>query len=72
MSTSGIVDVGKYSIGRITNLSRGSNPISIGVTGLTVGLSTALGISTFPTIKRVGGQKTFEQTGAIIPEIRPT
>ena len=72
LSTSGIVDVGKYSIGRITNLSRGSNPISIGVTGLTVGLSTALGISTFPTIKRVGGQKTFEQTGAIIPEIRPT
>ena len=60
--------VGKYSVGSITNVIRGSNPISIGVTGSTVGLTTALGISTFPTLKRVAGDKTFEQTGAIIPE----
>ena len=60
--------VGKYSVGSITNLVRGSNPISIGVTGLTVGLTTAVGISTFPILKRTGGDKTFEQTGALIPE----
>ena len=60
--------VGKYSVGSITNLVRGSSPISIGVTGLTVGLTTAIGISTFPILKRTGGDKTFEQTGALIPE----
>ena len=60
--------VGKYSVGSITNLVRGSNPISIGVTGFTVGLTTAVGISTFPILKRTGGDKTFEQTGALIPE----
>ena len=60
--------VGKYSVGSITNLVRGSNPISIGVTGSTIGLTTALGISTFPILKRTGGQNTFEQSGAIIPE----
>ena len=61
--------VGKYSVGSITNLVRGSNPISIGVTGLTVGLTTAVGISTFPILKRSGGSITFEQSGAIIPEL---
>ena len=64
--------VGKYSVGVVKSLTRGSNPISIGVTGLTVGLVTATGISTFPTLKRTGGDDTFEQSGAIIPEIRPT
>ena len=57
--------VGKYSVGKVFDFVRGSNPISIGVTGLTV---TSTGISTFPTIKRTGGQNTFEQTGAILPE----
>ena len=60
--------VGKYSVGVVKSLTRGSNPISIGVTGLTVGLVTATGISTFPTLKRNGGEDTFEQTGSIIPE----
>jgi len=64
--------VGKYSVGIVKSLTRGSNPISIGVTGLTVGLVTATGISTFPILKRSGGSGTFEQSGAIIPEIRPT
>ena len=53
-------------MGSITNLARSSNPISVGVTGLTVGSTTGLG--TFPILKRTGGAKTFEQTGAIEPE----
>ena len=58
--------VGKFSLGRIANVTRGSNPISIVITGLTVGSTT--GLSTFPTLKRTGGPKTFEQSGAIQPE----
>ena len=57
--------VGKYSVAKLSGFIRGSNPISIGVTGNTVGLSTGLGISTFPTIRRTGGQETFDQTGSI-------
>ena len=64
--------VGKYSVGVVKSLTRSSSPISIGVTGLSVGLVTSTGISTFPTLKRIGGADTFEQSGAIIPEIRPT
>ena len=60
--------VGKYSVAEISGFTRGSNPISIGVTGNTVGLSTGLGISTFPTIRRTGGEETFDQTGAIQAE----
>ena len=60
--------VGKYSLGKISNFTRASNPISIGVTGNTVGSSTELGISTFPTIRRTGGDITFDQTGSIQPE----
>ena len=33
------------------NISR-PDPVAIGVTGYTVGLSTGVGISTFPTIER--------------------
>ena len=68
LTSTGSVDqpVGKFSVGRIANVQRGSNPISIGITGRTVGSIT--GLSTFPTLKRTGGAKTFEQTGAIIPE----
>ena len=62
--------IGKYSLGKISGFNRSSNPISIGVTGLTVGLITSTGITTFPTLKRTGGEKTFEQSGAIIPEVR--
>jgi len=43
--------VGKYSWGRLSNISggltRSSNPISIGVTG-----NTVAGLSTYPTIQR--------------------
>ena len=71
MISSGSI-VGKYSVGKISGFSRGSNAISIGVTGFTVGLVQSIGISTYPTLRRTGGPKTFEQTGSIIPEIRPT
>ncbi len=60
--------VGKYSVGKISGFVRGSNPISIGVTGNTVGVTTGVGISTFPTIKRIGGAETFDQTGSLQPE----
>ena len=46
---------GRFSWGRLTNLSgtfNRANPISIGVTGHTVGLTTGLGIGTFPTLQR--------------------
>ena len=62
-------DVGKYSIGRISGFSRGSNPVSIGVTGFTIGLIESVGITTYPTLRRTGGPKSFENTGSIIPEI---
>ena len=58
--------VGKFSVSRVMTLTRASNPISIGITGRTVGSTT--GLSTFPTLKRTGGSLTFEQSGAIIPE----
>ena len=63
---SAAIPVGKYSLGKISGFVRGSNPISIGVTGNTVGITTGVGISTFPTIKRTGGDKTFDQTGSIL------
>ena len=54
-------NLGKFSFGKLTNVTRGSNPISIGVTGLTVDV----GLSTFPTIQRVGGDYTLRNTGAL-------
>ena len=49
------VDRGNFSWGRLFtntgNISR-PDPVAIGVTGNTVGLSTGVGISTFPTIER--------------------
>ena len=65
---SAISPVGKYSVGKISGFTRGSNPISIGVTGNTVGVTTGVRISTFPTIKRIGGDETFDQTGSLQPE----
>ena len=48
-------DRGNFSWGRLFtntgNMSR-PDPVAIGVTGYTVGLSTGVGISTFPTIER--------------------
>ena len=59
-------DRGNFSWGRLytqgANMSR-PNPIAIGVTGNTVGISTGVGISTFPTIeRRVYG---IRDTGAV-------
>ena len=68
LTSTGSIDqpVGKFSLGRISSVTRGSNPISIGITGRTVGSIT--GLSTFPTLKRTGGSLTFEQSGALEPE----
>jgi hypothetical protein len=41
---------GRFSWGRISGISRGTNPVSIGITGLTVDS----GLSTFPVIQRRG------------------
>ena len=46
--------LGRLSWGRLYNATRSSNPISIGVTGLTVNT----GLTTFPTIQR----KNYDQT----------
>ena len=60
------VPKGSFSWGRFSNdsttLGR-DKPVAIGVTGYTVGLSTGVGISTFPTIQR----KLFglRDTGAV-------
>ena len=67
LDLTGSTSIGKYSVGLIGGFTRAASPISIGVTGLSVGLSTALGISTFPTLKRSGGPKTLEQSGGLSP-----
>ena len=57
--------LGRLSWGRIYNATRGTNPISIGVTGLTVNA----GMATFPTIQRknydVTSLRGLRSTGAI-------
>ena len=57
--------LGRLSWGRLFNGTRSSNPISIGVTGLTVDA----GLSTFPTIQRKNYVSTshrgLRSTGAI-------
>ena len=53
--------VGRFSLGKISNIVRSSNPISIGVTGLTVDV----GLSTFPTVIRRSGDDTLRKTGAL-------
>tara|TARA_B100000963_G_scaffold352850_1_gene366655 strand:+ start:2828 stop:15466 length:12639 start_codon:yes stop_codon:yes gene_type:complete len=58
--TSG-VPIGKFSLGKISSISRSSNPISIGVTGLTVDV----GLTTFPTVIRRSGDETLRKTGAL-------
>ena len=49
---------GKFSFGYLSGASAGNvvrdNPVAIGVTGNTVGITTGVGISTFPTIQRRG------------------
>jgi hypothetical protein len=55
--------IGKFSVGIVTgaNVTRSSNPLSIGVTGFTINS----GLSTFPTLQRFGGGQTLFNTGAI-------
>ena len=60
------ISLGKITWGRLYNGERSANPISIGVTGLTVDV----GLSTFPTIQRrnYGGESSepgLRNTGAI-------
>jgi hypothetical protein len=61
LSSSGSIlnPVGKYSWGRLSEFTRSSSPISIGVSGNTVDV----GLSTFPTIQRRG--IGIRQTGAL-------
>ena len=54
--------VGNYSIAKISGFARSSSPVSIGVTGLTIDA----GLSTFPTLKRTGGNDTFNKTGGLL------
>ena len=54
-------NLGQFSFGELSSINRGSSPISIGVTGLTVDS----GLSTFPTIQRSGGDYTLRKTGAL-------
>ena len=55
--------IGRFAVGILTgaNISRSSSPISIGVTGFTINS----GLSSFPTVQRIGGDATFNNTGAI-------
>ena len=50
--TDGVGGMGKFSWGKLSTVTRSSTPISVSVSGFTVGLATASGISTFPTIQR--------------------
>ena len=60
-TTTGTGSLGNLSFGKLTQGTRGSNPISIGVTGSTVDE----GLSTFPTVQRAGGDYTLRNTGAL-------
>ena len=51
--------IGKFSWGKLSSLTRGSSPISIGVTGNTIDA----GLSTFPTIQR--RDTGLRQTGSL-------
>ena len=55
--------VGYYSVGKLSNFTRSSSPISIEVTGLTIDS----GLTTFPTLQRRGGpgDDTWKQTGGL-------
>ena len=59
------IEIGLEERDALYNLSRNSNPISIGVTGLTVNT----GLTTFPTIQRknytVGSLRGLRSSGAI-------
>ena len=60
-TTTGTGSLGTLSFGKLSQGTRGSNPISIGVTGSTVDKN----LTTFPTIQRAGGDYTLRNTGAL-------
>jgi len=62
-TSTSISPVGYYSVGKLTNFTRSSSPISLSVTGLTVDV----GLTTFPTLQRRGGpgDDTWKQTGGL-------
>jgi hypothetical protein len=65
INTSGIATsspVGNFSVGKISGFTRSTNPISIGVTGLTIDA----GLSTFPFIQRRSESFGLRDTGALI------
>ena len=65
INTSGIATsspVGNFSVGKISGFTRSINPISIGVTGLTIDA----GLSTFPFIQRRSERFGLRDTGALI------
>jgi len=60
--------LGRFSWGRLAGIARTTvNPVSIGVTGLTVGLTTGSGISTFPPIQR--RDYGWNNSGALKPDL---
>ncbi len=61
VGTTNGTNLGTLSFGKLSQGTRGSNPISIGVTGSTVDKN----LTTFPTIQRAGGDYTLRNTGAL-------
>jgi len=57
--------LGNLSFGKLSQGTRGSNPISITQTGRTLNPNVGFALSTFPTIQRVGGDYTLRNTGAL-------
>ena len=53
--------VGKFSFGKISGFSRGSNPVSFAVTSYTVS-----GLGTYGLVKRKGSNNGLRKTGALI------
>ena len=62
-TSTSISPVGYYSVGKLSNFTRSSSPISLSVTGLTIDS----GLTTFPSLQRRGGpgDDTWKQTGGL-------
>ena len=56
--------IGKFAVGILTgaDIARSTSPISIDIAGFSVNS----GLSSFPTVQRIGGDSTFFNMGAII------
>ena len=65
VGTTNGANLGTLSFGKLSQGTRGSNPISITVTGRTLNSNVGFALSTFPTIQRVGGDYTLRNTGAL-------